>query len=127
MVCSYTWTSYEPIWDAFIVLEYDWLIVESNALCRQSEAPLSKSGKQIKIPFFCQYCNEDFVDKAHLGWHRQMDQCEVYDGTTKGQLKIYLYMGLGGNKEARATFRKYNMVVPWQMIRMKPKTTQERA
>lgn len=33
-------------------------------------------------------------------------------------------MGLDGNKEVRAVFWKYNMVVPGQMIGKKPRTTE---
>ena len=116
IVCQSVWTSYDPNRSAFSMSEHDWLLVEVNLLWRRATATHGSGRARMKIPFVCRFCNVDMVDKAHLGFHRQMDQCPCYDSRECGPLKIYPSRGKDGNGEARNVFKKYNLKVPWQML-----------
>ena len=98
--------------EAYSISEFEWLVVEVNALWRRKHRALKQKSK--RIPFFCRLCNENMVDKSELAWHRQKDLCVLYDRKKDGPLKMFPVNGAKGNSEIAAVFRTYNMKLPWQ-------------
>ena len=98
--------------EAYTISEFEWMVVEVNALWRRRHKTFSMKYK--RIPFFCRICNRDMVDKSELGWHRQQDLCPMYGAKKDGPLKMFPVNGSKGNSEIAAVFKKYNIKLPWQ-------------
>ena len=112
ILCTTVWTDKDRMREAYTTSEFDWMVVEVNALWRRKHRTLATKSK--RIPFFCRLCNRDMVDKSELAWHRQQDLCSMYDAKRSGPLKMFPVNGAKGNSEIAAVFRTYNMKLPWQ-------------
>ena len=112
ILCTTVWTNKPRMREAYTISEFEWMVVEINALWRRKHRTLNMKSK--RIPFFCRICNRDMVDKSELAWHRQQDLCPMYDAKKDGPLKMFPVNGTKGNAEIAAMFKKYNMKLPWQ-------------
>lgn len=66
------------------------MLIEVNLLWKRAYLAPSGAGKaRAYIPFLCQFCNSDMVDKANLGWHSQRDHCLAYSAEVSIPLKIF--------------------------------------
>lgn len=112
ILCTIVWTDKPRMREVYTLSEFDWMVVEVNALWRRQHRTLTMKSK--RIPFFCRLCNKDMVDKSELAWHRQQDLCPLYDATKNGPLKMFPVNGAKGNSEIAAVFKMYKMKLPWQ-------------
>lgn len=112
ILCTTVWTDKPRMREAYSISEFDWMVVEVNALWRRKHRTVNMKAK--RIPFFCRLCNRDMVDKSELTWHRQQDLCPMYDAVMDGPLKMFPVNGAKGNSEIAAVFKTYKIKLPWQ-------------
>lgn len=112
ILCTTVWTDKPRMREAYSISEFDWMVVEVNALWRRKHRTVNMKAK--RIPFFCRLCNRDMVDKSELAWHRQQDLCPMYDALKDGPLKMFPVNGAKGSSEIAAVFKTYKIKLPWQ-------------
>ena len=112
ILCTTVWTDKEKMREAYTQSEFDWLVVEVNALWRRKHRTLKMKSKWI--PFFCRLWNTNMVDKSELAWHRQQDLCSMYSAKKDGLLKMFPVNGAKDNSDLKAVFTKYNIKLMWQ-------------
>ena len=65
IMCTTLWTNKLCMREAYTLSEFDWMVVEVNALWRRKHRTLNMKSK--RIPFFCRLYNKDMVDKSLPG------------------------------------------------------------